>query len=44
VATIKQYIGLDGKSPSGNGWMASMIRSSACPHAMTRIEQGNFST
>ena len=45
MATIKQYIGLDGKSPFGQ-WLDDLDDPAAARvlTAMTRIEQGNFSS
>jgi putative addiction module killer protein len=44
VTTVKQYIGLDGKSPFGQ-WLDDLDDPAAARvlTAMTRIEQGNFS-
>jgi putative addiction module killer protein len=45
VAAIKQYIGRDGKSPFGQ-WLDGLDDPAAARvlTAMTRIEQGNFSS
>ena len=45
MATIKEYIGLDGKSPFGQ-WLDGLDDPAAARvlTAMTRIEQGNFSS
>jgi putative addiction module killer protein len=45
LATIKQYVGLDGKSPFGQ-WLDGLDDPAAARvlTAMTRIEQGNFSS
>jgi len=45
VTTIKQYVGLDGKSPFGE-WLDGLDDPAAARvlTAVTRIEQGNFSS
>lgn len=45
MTTIKQYVGLDGKSPFGQ-WLDDLDDPAAARvlTAMTRIEQGNFSS